>query len=57
MEKEILKKISNLSKNDQARLIQCLMCGNAKNCNCTDADEDENGFCTKSDIHVERKKK
>ena len=40
--------ISNMSKQDQERLIQCIFCAkDPRTCNCTEADEDENGMCLK----------
>lgn len=47
----ILRGISNMSKQDQERLIrliQCIFCAkDPRTCNCTKADEDENGMCLK----------
>ena len=41
-----LRGISNMSKQDQERLIQCIFCAkDPRTCNCTEADEDEYGMC------------
>ncbi len=42
-----------MKEHDIERMMQCVTCGcDINKCHCTEADEDENGMCTK---WVERK--
>ena len=44
--KDLIKETAELSENDKKRLMQCVKCmNNPETCNCTEADEDENGMC------------
>ncbi len=43
-----------MSKQDQERLLQCIFCAkNPRTCNCTEADEDENGMCLRYEMGAE----
>lgn len=49
-----------MSKQDQERLTQCIFCAkDPRTCNCTEADEDENGMCLKyersTDEHTDKR--
>lgn len=43
-----------MSKQDQERLLQCIFCAkDLRTCNCTEADEDENGMCLRYERRAE----
>lgn len=43
-----------MSKQDQVRLLQCIFCmKDPQICNCTEADEDENGMCLRYERRAE----